>query len=146
MVNMGKNNIIGLKKIVGNKYNSGIYAITDKSVIRLIDVNNSVVANLNVEEKIRIFNIFLDSIVKRGVDKELLNVSLLFNKIMDLDNINLERSINELYKKVMFLYSKPNIDIKEILSISELLSNRLDTKSFNNEFVKEELKKRLYYI
>ena len=112
----------------------------------MIDVNNSVVANLNVEEKIRIFNIFLDSIVKRGVDKELLNVSLLFNKIMDLDNINLERSINELYKKVMFLYSKPNIDIKEILSISELLSNRLDTKSFNNEFVKEELKKRLYYI
>ena len=146
MVNMEKNNIIGLKKIVGNKYNSGIYAITDKSVIRLIDINNSVVANLNVEEKIRIFNIFLDSIIKRGVDKELLNVSLLFNKIMDLDNINLERSINELYKKVMFLYSKPNIDIKEILSISELLSNRLDTKSVNNEFVKEELKKRLRYI
>ena len=143
---MEKNNIIGLKKIVGNKYNSGIYAITDKSVIRLIDINNSVVANLNVEEKIRIFNIFLDSIIKRGVDKELLNVSLLFNKIMDLDNINLERSINELYKKVMFLYSKPNIDIKEILSISELLSNRLDTKSVNNEFVKEELKKRLRYI
>ena len=143
---MGKNNIIGLKKIVGNKYNSGIYAITDKSVIRLIDVNNSVVANLNVEEKIRIFNIFLDSIIKRGVDKELLNVSFLFDRIMDLDNINLERSINELYKKVMFLYSKPNIDIKEILSISDLLSNRLDSKSVNNEYVKEELKKRLCYI
>lgn len=140
------NNIIGLKKIVGNKYNGGIYAITDKSVIRLVDVNNSVVANLNVEEKIRILNIFLDSIIRRGVDKELLNVSLLFDKIMDLDNINLEKSINELYKKVMFLYSKPNIDIKEILSISDLLSNRLDCKSVNNEYVKEELKKRLHYI
>ena len=38
------------------------------------------------------------------------------------------------------------IDIKEILSISDLVSNRLNSVSCNNEFVKQELKNRLSYI
>ena len=143
---MKNKNIVDIKKIIGNSNIGGIYAITDKHVVRLLDTNNNIVSDLNIEEKIRLFNIFLDKLINFGIDKDLLNIDILFNKIMDLDNINLERSINELFKKVMFLYSKPNIDIKEILSISDLLSHRLDSKSVNNEYVKEELKKRLHYI
>ena len=126
--------------------NSGIYAITNDSVIRLIDSNNNVVSNLKIEEKIRLFNIFLDRLIKHGIDKDLLNINILFEQVLDLENINLEKNINELFKKTMFLYSKPNIDIKEILSISDLVANKLDVKSDNNEYVKNELKKRLYYI
>lgn len=143
---MKKNYIIGLKKIKGDMNNSGIYAITNDSVIRLIDSNNNVVSNLKIEEKIRLFNIFLDRLIKHGIDKDLLNINILFEQVLDLENINLEKNINELFKKTMFLYSKPNIDIKEILSISDLVANKLDVKSDNNEYVKNELKKRLYYV
>lgn len=143
---MKKNRIVDLKRIRGNKNNSGIYALTNNSAFKLIDYNNNIIVNLKVDEKINLFNIFLDKLIKCGMDKDLVNINILFDKIMDLENINLENSINELFKKTMFLYSKPNIDIKEILSISDLLSNRLDSNSTNNEFVKEELKKRLYYI
>lgn len=143
---MKKNYIIGLKKIKCDMNNSGIYAITNDSVIRLIDSNNNVVSNLKIEEKIRLFNIFLDRLIKHGIDKDLLNINILFEQVLDLENINLEKNINELFKKTMFLYSKPNIDIKEILSISDLVANKLDVKSDNNEYVKNELKKRLYYI
>lgn len=141
-----ENNIIDIKKIVGNPYNAGIYAIKDKFVVRLIDNNNMVVAKINIEEKIRIFNIFLDKVINFGMDKDLINIELLFNYVMDLENSVLENSVNELFKKVMFLYSKPNIDIKEILSISDLVSNRLSSATSNNEFVKQELKSRLRYI
>ena len=119
---------------------------TNDSVIRLIDSNNNVVSNLKIEEKIRLFNIFLDRLIKHGIDKDLLNINILFEQVLDLENINLEKNINELFKKTMFLYSKPNIDIKEILSISDLVANKLDVKSDNNEYVKNELKKRLYYV
>lgn len=142
---MEKDNIIDIKKIRESN-NAGIYALTNKSVIRLLDSNNNIISNLKIDEKINLFNIFLDKLIKRGMDKDLLSINILFDRIMDLDNINLEKSINELFKKTMFLYSKPNIDIKEILSISDLLSNKLDAKSLNNEYVKGELKKRLYYI
>ena len=143
---MENNNIIDIKKIVGDTYNAGIYALTNRNAIRLINRNNEVINNLKVEDKIKIFNIFLDKMINHGTDKELLNIRLLFDNILDLENSNLENSINELFKKVLFLYSKPHIDIKEILSISDLVSNRLNSVSCNNEFVKQELKNRLSYI
>ena len=60
---MKKNYIIGLKKIKGDMNNSGIYAITNDSVIRLIDSNNNVVSNLKIEEKIRLFNNHLQTLL-----------------------------------------------------------------------------------
>ena len=39
-----------------------------------------------------------------------------------------------------------NIDIKEILSIADLVSNRLNQDNRNNKYVKEELQKRLHYV
>lgn len=143
---MGNNDIIDIKKIVGDVDDAGIYAITDKSAIRLINRNNEVISNLKVEEKIQLFDLFLDKMINHGIDKELFNIRFLFDNILDLENSYLENSINELFKKVLFLYAKPHIDIKEILSISDLLSNRLTCKSYNNEFVKQELKNRLHYI
>lgn len=142
---MKSRNIVNLKKIVGKAYNSGIYALTDNYAIQLIDGENIVVASINVDEKIKIFNIFLDKLINEGISKDLLNIELLFNSIIDIKNEDIEKSINELFKKVLFLYSKPSIDIKEILSISDLVSNRLNKLS-NNEYVKEELQKRLHYV
>lgn len=142
---MKSRNIVDLKKIVGKAYNSGIYALTDNYAIQLIDGENIVVASINVDEKIKIFNIFLDKLINEGISKDLLNIELLFNSIIDIKNEDIEKSINELFKKVLFLYSKPSIDIKEILSISDLVSNRLNKLS-NNEYVKEELQKRLHYV
>ena len=83
---MEKNNIIDLKKIIGNSHIGGIYAITDGHAIRLLDTNNNIVSDLNIKEKIRIFNIFLDKLINFGMDKDLLNIDILFKKIMDLDN------------------------------------------------------------
>lgn len=143
---MKNRNIVDLKKIVGKAYNAGIYAITDDCALQLIDGENVVVANISIDEKIKIFNIFLDKMVNSGISKDLINVELLFHHIIDKDNIDIERSINELFKKVMFLYSKPNIDIKEILSISDLVCNRLNRESSNDDFIKEELQKRLHYV
>ena len=86
---MENNNIIDIKKIVGDTYNAGIYALTNRNAIRLINRNNEVINNLKVEDKIKIFNIFLDKMINHGIDKELLNIRLLFDNILDLENSNL---------------------------------------------------------
>lgn len=143
---MARRNIVDLKKIYGDKYNAGIYALTDSLALQLLDSENNVVACINIDEKIKIFNVFLDKMINQGISKDLLNIEILFHHIIDKKNIDIEKSVNELFKKVLFLYSKPNIDIKEILSISDLISNRLNGENFNNEYVKEELQKRLHYV
>ena len=84
--------------------------------------------------------------INNGINEDLIKTTVLFKCIMDEENKDIEYSINELFKKVLFLYSKPNIDIKEILSIADLVSNRLNQDNRNNKYVKEELQKRLHYV
>lgn len=137
-------NIIAIKKIVGN--NPGIYAITDDSAIKIIDVDNNVVCNLSISKKIQLFNLLLNKMINKGINNEELYTRVIFDQIMDLKNKDIENGVNELFKKVLFLYSKPHIDINEILSIADLVSNKLNEKSFNNDYVKHELQKKLSYL
>ena len=143
---MNNDKIVDIKKIVGNKLDSGIYLIGEKSTLQVLDVNDRVLTRISLQDKLSILNYILDKMINNGLSEDLLRLSKLFDYIMDAKNREAEHYVNALYKKVVFLYSKPNIDIKEILSISDLVSNRLNTESSNNEFVKEELQKRLRYI
>ena len=114
--------------------------------MQLIDINDNVIVKLSVYEKINLFHIILDKMINNGINEDLIKTTVLFKCIMDEENKDIEYFINELFKKVLFLYSKPNIDIKEILSIADLVSNRLNQDNRNNKYVKEELQKRLHYV
>ena len=140
------NTFVDIKKIVGNKSNAGIYAIGDNTAIQLIDINDNVIVKMSIYEKINLFHIILDKMINNGINEDLIKTTVLFKCIMDEENKDIEYSVNELFKKVFFLYSKPNIDIKEILSIADLVSNRLNQDNRNNKYVKEELQKRLHYV
>ena len=111
-----------------------------------VDINDNVNARLSVYEKINIFQVVLDKMINNGINEDLIKTTVLFNCIVDEENREIEQSINELFNKVVFLYSKPNIDIKEVLSIADLVSNRLNQDNHNNQYIKEELQKRLHYV
>ena len=143
---MNNSKIIDIKKIVGNDFTAGIYAITPKFSYRLLDSNNNIVSEIGVVDKLKVLNIFLDKLINFGIDKEIINIQILFDRIFDNKNEMLEKCINELFKKVWFIYSRPKIDIKEILFIADLVSNRLNENTYNNDYIKEELKKRLHYV
>lgn len=140
------NTVVDIKKIIGNNKKAGIYAIGNNTAMQLIDINDNVIVKLSVYEKINLFHIILDKMINNGINEDLIKTTVLFKCIMDEENKDIEYFINELFKKVLFLYSKPNIDIKEILSIADLVSNRLNQDNHNNQYVKEELKKRLHYV
>ena len=140
------NAFVDIKKIIGNNSNAGIYAIRDNTATQLIDINDNVIVKMSIYEKINLFHIILDKMINNGINEDLIKTTVLFKCIMDEENKDIEYSINELFKKVLFLYSKPNIDIKEILSIADLVSNRLNQDNRNNKYVKEELQKRLHYV
>ena len=135
-----------VKKIVGNKYSAGMYACSDMTAVQLLDVNNRVVVNLKLRDKIDIFSIVIQKMLNNGLSDELLSLERLFDVVMDVDARELEESINKLFHKTIFLYSKPNIDIKEVLSIADLVSNKLNEYSNNNADVKQELRKKIYYV
>lgn len=142
-----KNGFIDIKKIVGNKYNAGIYAYSNKHAVQLLDINNRVVSNLKIMDKIDIFKIVLNKIINNSLSPEFLGIERIFDVRMDAKEQGLEEAVNDLFHKVMFLYSKPNVNIKEILSISDLVSNRLSSDNYkHNDYVKEELSKKVYYI
>ena len=111
-----------------------------------VDINDNVNARLSVYEKINIFQVVLDKMINNGINEDLIKTTVLFKCIMDEENKVIEYSVNELFKKVFFLYSKPNIDIKEILSIADLVSNRLNQDNRNNKYVKKKIQKRLHYV
>ena len=133
------NTVVDIKKIIGNNNKACIYSIGNNTAMQLIDINDNVIVKLSVYEKINLFHIILDKMINNGINEDLIKTTVLFKCIMDEENKDIEYFINELFKKVLFLYSKPNIDIKEILSIADLVSNRLNQDNRNNKYVKEEL-------
>lgn len=137
---------IGIKKIIGNKYKAGIYVYSNNSAVHLMDVNNRVVGHLKIGDKIDLFSIVLTEMINKGLNDDILSIEKVFDIVMDSKSRDLENSINELFHKVIFLYTKPNVDIKEVLSIADLVMNRLCEYSDNDEFVKEELSNRLHYV
>jgi len=142
---MNPNSIISLKKIVSDKYDAGIYAITPNNSFMLLDVNNRIVASISLQQKMDIFKIVTDCMIDNNIDNYIFNVGVLFDYTLEPKNKELEKSINILYKKVLRIFLKPNIDKSEILSISKLVSTELKNGNMNNN-VKEELQKKLYYI
>ena len=122
---MNPNSIISLKKIVSDKYDAGIYAITPNNSFMLLDVNNRIVANISLQQKMDIFKIVTDCMIDNNIDNYIFNVGVLFDYTLEPKNKELEKSINILYKKVLRIFLKPNIDKSEILSISKLVSTEL---------------------
>ena len=127
-----KNGFIDIKKIVGNKYNAGIYAYSNKHAVQLLDINNRVVSNLKIMDKIDIFKIVLNKIINNSLSPEFLGIERIFDVRMDAKEQDLEEAVNDLFHKVMFLYSKPNVKsnglvvaVKQVVIIT--INNNLTT-------------------